>query len=71
MANPALGSSQIIGVFLKQPANVISTEHEGAIATEGEWRDPEDVCAAMLPQGILPRDLSRTRILSESVNAVF
>ncbi len=32
---------------------VISTENEGASATEAEWRDPEDVSPAMSRQGVL------------------
>jgi hypothetical protein len=32
---------------------VISTEHEGAKATEREWRDPENVFITMPTQGVL------------------
>ena len=40
--------------------NVISTDHEGPAQreTEGEWRDPDNVSAAMRLQGILPRKQS-------------
>ncbi len=37
-----------------RPKSVISTDHDGAKATESEWRDPENASPTRLIQGILP-----------------
>jgi len=37
----------------RSPRFVISTDDEGAVATEAEWRDPETFSSAMLMQGVL------------------
>jgi hypothetical protein len=34
---------------------VISTDFEGAKATEEEWRDPENASSAALIRGVLPK----------------
>jgi hypothetical protein len=40
-------------VLERNPHFVISTDDEGAVATEAEWRDPEIFSSAMLMQGVL------------------
>ena len=46
----------------RTPPHVISTELRRSLRPEEEWRDPEDVSAAMLIQGILTMLYPRNRI---------
>jgi hypothetical protein len=47
------GSNVSCIVLERHPRFVISTDDEGAVATETKWRDPDNVSSAMLMQGVL------------------
>ncbi len=58
---PTTGASQsAVRILLcpgTHPRFVISTDDEGAVATEAEWRDPDNVSSATLMQGVLFKKL--------------